>query len=348
MIRLSIVVCTYNNAFLLKDALRTLAAQTDAEFELLVVDDGSSDGTEAVVRKHESKFQRLSYLSKPHTGLADSRNFGISRSTGTHIGFLDADDFWSPEYIAATRAFLDLHQHADLVCSNGFRIDESGNVLGRLVPATIPQQVSERSNSRDRLEFILNVTPSAMVFSRDAFLRIGEFEKGYESGTDDIHWLSRAASLGLSMMRQQRSLILYRRHQGNLSNNMDKVIEAWMATYAEHWKNSGDSQAYDFFHRIVRDYVPGVMARYGPERSGQILKRASEVFPEDRMLNSARFLPVRAMCLLARTVRTVKKRFTRPPHRLGQLDLSDSPETIFSTLAKIEEEIDSTRANSSA
>src|SRR6058998_2920993 len=97
--QLSVVICTYNYAHFLKHALRAVAAQTFADFELVIVDDGSTDETEEVVKAFSIRFPKCVYLKKNHSGLADSRNAGVRAAGGTHVAFLDADDLWSPEYL---------------------------------------------------------------------------------------------------------------------------------------------------------------------------------------------------------------------------------------------------------
>ena len=109
--KFSVIVCTYNYAHWLQDALRSLAAQTFPYFELLIVDDGSTDNTEQVVQQFRNQFRQCIYRKKPHTGLADSRNFGIQAATGTHIAFLDADDLWSPVYLETMKSVLESHRY---------------------------------------------------------------------------------------------------------------------------------------------------------------------------------------------------------------------------------------------
>jgi len=98
-IRFTVVVTTHNYAHLLPDALRSLAAQTAPDFELLIVDDGSTDNTEEVVELFRSRFRDFHYLKQTQSGPAAARNVGVQRANSTHVAILDADDVWSPRYL---------------------------------------------------------------------------------------------------------------------------------------------------------------------------------------------------------------------------------------------------------
>src|SRR5690348_1092926 len=86
--RFTVVVTTYNYAHLLPDALRALAAQTVTHFELLIVDDGSTDNTAEIVERFRPQFLECHYLKKPNGGTADARNYGVQRAQGTLVAIL--------------------------------------------------------------------------------------------------------------------------------------------------------------------------------------------------------------------------------------------------------------------
>ena len=93
---ISIVLPTYNQARWLDGAIDSVRRQTFMDWELLVVDDGSTDDTPAVVARHAGD-TRIRHLPGPHAERAAARNRGIAASTGELVAFLDADDRWLPE-----------------------------------------------------------------------------------------------------------------------------------------------------------------------------------------------------------------------------------------------------------
>jgi glycosyltransferase involved in cell wall biosynthesis len=96
----SVVMCTYNRANYLERAIDSLIAQTEKDWELIVVDDGSTDETYQIVRKYAETHQNIKYIFHSHRGLPSSRNAGIIASAGMFITFLDSDDEYESQHLA--------------------------------------------------------------------------------------------------------------------------------------------------------------------------------------------------------------------------------------------------------
>jgi hypothetical protein len=126
--RVSVVVPTYNRANMIERALESVRAQLMPDTELIVIDDGSTDGTESLLRSRED----LVYLRIPHVGVVGAvRNTGIERASGGAVAFLDSDDVWLPGKLARQIAALRADERAVMSSSNAYvRDDESGD--GRL------------------------------------------------------------------------------------------------------------------------------------------------------------------------------------------------------------------------
>jgi glycosyltransferase involved in cell wall biosynthesis len=102
----SIVLCTYNRAPLLPRALRSVLAQTEHDWELIVVDDGSTDETPSVVQNYAAADGRIRYTRHDNVGLARSRNVGLGLARGLFVTFLDSDDEYLPGHLASRRRML--------------------------------------------------------------------------------------------------------------------------------------------------------------------------------------------------------------------------------------------------
>ena len=125
--RTSVVIPTYNRADYLRQALVSVFAQTRQDFEILVVDDGSTDDTAQVIESMADP--RLRYLPQANAGRSVARNRGMEMAQGEFIAFLDDDDLYLPHKLQAQVAFLDGHPDVDLVASGVQVIDESGATL---------------------------------------------------------------------------------------------------------------------------------------------------------------------------------------------------------------------------
>jgi glycosyltransferase involved in cell wall biosynthesis len=103
--KVSVIIPTYNRAYIVSDAINSILAQTMADLEILVVDDGSTDETHQVIDAISD--ERLRYIYKENGGVSSARNLGMVQATGTYIAFLDSDDIWPTCFLAATCCALD-------------------------------------------------------------------------------------------------------------------------------------------------------------------------------------------------------------------------------------------------
>jgi glycosyltransferase involved in cell wall biosynthesis len=114
----SVIVPTFNRATVLRDALESVVRQDVPHVETIVVDDGSTDGTAAVVASWP---QAVHYVRQPHRGAAAARNAGVARATGRFIAFLDSDDVWLPGKMQAELAVFEANAGVDAVISDSER-----------------------------------------------------------------------------------------------------------------------------------------------------------------------------------------------------------------------------------
>ncbi|MHB1049229.1 MAG: glycosyltransferase family 2 protein [Bacteroidota bacterium] len=110
--KVSVILCTYNRAALLPRAISSVLRQTYADWELIIIDDGSTDSTRSVVRKFIKDEKRIRYFYQKNKGLAGARNEGMRKAMGDFLTFLDSDDAYHPEHLH--RRVLFLQRHADV------------------------------------------------------------------------------------------------------------------------------------------------------------------------------------------------------------------------------------------
>jgi len=129
--RVSVVIPTYNHETYIAEAVESVLAQTYQDFELIVIDDGSTDNTRQVL---EPYLDRITYLYQENQGRSLARNRGIQVAQGEYIAFLDADDWFLPRKLELQTHFLDEHSEVGMVTSGWIETDEQGKTLRRVEP----------------------------------------------------------------------------------------------------------------------------------------------------------------------------------------------------------------------
>ena len=125
--KLTVIIPTHNRARYLDQAIRSALGQTYGDFELIVVDDGSTDTTVELVGAYRDR--RLRYLSQPHRGISAAVNLGIRSARGCYIARLDSDDLWFPDMLATLVPVLDAEPEIGVVYGRGQGIDHAGRRL---------------------------------------------------------------------------------------------------------------------------------------------------------------------------------------------------------------------------
>ena len=137
----SIVIPAYNVAEFISETVATVFAQTFTDYEVIVVNDGSPD-TEEFERALQPYIDRICYLKQENRGASVARNTGVSAARGEWIAFLDADDLWSPNYLAEQLRFIGEHG-CDLACADamifGVSADAGRSYMDSLMAAAPPE-----------------------------------------------------------------------------------------------------------------------------------------------------------------------------------------------------------------
>ena len=125
--RVSVVIPAYNNAVYTAETVESVLAQTYRDFELIVVDDGSTDHTRAAMTVYADRIQ---YIYKENGGACSARNAGLERARGEFVACLDCDDLWLPEHLERSVAVLEAQQDLSMVFGPSYLIDGEGREIG--------------------------------------------------------------------------------------------------------------------------------------------------------------------------------------------------------------------------
>ncbi len=210
----SVIIPVHNGAKFLPSAIRAVLDQTYRPFEIIVVDDGSEDGSGDVLRS----FPEVLYHRQAKRGGAAARNIGVKLAHGQFIAFLDADDLWTPHKLSLQVAF---HMKDPSV---GYSL--TGEKL--FLESNIQQPRWLRT------EILMNphpsYVPSALMVKKDVFDRVGCFDTRYEI-VSDADWLLRAKDAGIASGILSEVLLLKRVHGDNLTHRQEAMRSELMKSF---------------------------------------------------------------------------------------------------------------------
>lgn len=215
---ISVIVPTRNRAeTFLPQAIRSVIAQTYANWELFVVDDASTDNTASVVALFAQTDRRIRYLRAPGQGPGMARKIASQQICGEYLAFLDDDDVWLPDKLRIQMEYFNQHPEVALLYTKAIVIDGQDRVCGEKPsgPAT--------KTFQDLIERNAIVLSSALV-RRSCFEEVGGFD-GYISPSEDYYlWLRVSRLYPIAYLEQP--LVHYRRHGTNFSSEAaDKRLE---------------------------------------------------------------------------------------------------------------------------
>jgi glycosyltransferase involved in cell wall biosynthesis len=223
----SVVMPAYNVAEYIGHAIESVLAQTFRNWELIVVDDGSLDGTGDVCREHGD---RIIYRRRQNSGVARARNEGVRLARGELVAMLDADDYWYPQKLAKQVETLGRHEEADFVCTNYrylYNGEEScetafeGNELVRELAGRHGGDSITLARS-DFPRFFLSPFghTTTSVFRKALFLEVGGYDERF-SVAEDMHLWFRYLARCRSLIALRSPLAVYRIRQGSSTRNPD-------------------------------------------------------------------------------------------------------------------------------
>jgi glycosyltransferase involved in cell wall biosynthesis len=233
----SIIVPTYRKERFIAETLASVGRQTYANWELIVVEDGSRGHTEQIVREFASRHhaRRVEYHRNDHNyGAARTRNVAFAKAYGEFIALLDSDDRWLPDYLRVSLEAL-RSSGKDIAYSTVLMIeDQTEFVLGIWGPSAHELESFPRSLLQRNF-----ITPSATVLRRDVLARVGEWDNQFRYCEDADFWL-RCVAAGLQFQHVGGCHCLYRKnHDGATTQRLCGAVEEF-AEIVDHYARKSD------------------------------------------------------------------------------------------------------------
>lgn len=212
---ISVIIPTFNSANLLKEAINSVLAQTYSDYEIIVVDDGSTDHTSDIVAYYSNK---ITYIYQNNSHISVARNNGFRHSNGKYIAHLDADDIWLPQKLEKQVNILISYPEAAMVTCDGYLwITEQNNKPQQLLSEILPKQKSGHIFS-----YIYKTNPiptSSAVIAHWAWEKLGGLNENMRRGQDS-EFFNRISALG-SIYYCPEPLMKYRRHGSNTCSHIN-------------------------------------------------------------------------------------------------------------------------------
>jgi glycosyltransferase involved in cell wall biosynthesis len=234
----SVIMIFLNAQSYIQEAIESIFSQRYVNWELLLIDDGSTDESTQIAKsysaKHPDKIRYFEHLGHQNRGMSTSRNVGISHSRGTYVAFLDADDIWLPEKLERQIAIMQKHPEIEFIINPALYWNLNGTkepqrmtlVEGQLPPgAWIPKILQDGDNA---------ACPSSIMAQRAALVQVGGFENWAPNLVEDqVMWL-KVSLEDLSLYFDPTCLNVYRIHASSccMAASSGRKLESHIKLYS--------------------------------------------------------------------------------------------------------------------
>jgi len=207
IINISVIIPTFNRKDLVTRAIESVVNQTLQPYELIVIDDGSTDGTSEIIK---SEFPQIKYIWQENTGISNARNLGIQNSKGNWIAFLDSDDEWLPKKLE--------YQFNAIQPNSEFQIFHTNEIWIRNGKRVNPKNKHQKYGGHifEKCLPLCVISPSSVLIKKDIFKKYGLFDTALPACEDYDMWLRICAFLPVYYL-EEPLLKKYGGHNDQLS-----------------------------------------------------------------------------------------------------------------------------------
>ena len=255
--RVSVIIPTFNRTPMLGEAIESVLGQTLPDFELLVVDDGSTDATPGFVGGYVRRDRRVRYLRKENGGTADARQHGLDHARAEHVALLDSDDYYFPRFLESQVAVLDARPEVDLTLADA-RFE---GPWGHGDATVFSQSAWQTPDSIEAIAEHAWALPSAMAMRTGAARELGFRSRFIYSEDTDFLW--RFLLSGRKLVENPEVLSVYRRHAGEGTvpqkiDNQQSLTDDHIAMFRIYSERIGDDKKFRL--RLNRLIAESLMA----------------------------------------------------------------------------------------
>lgn len=292
-IEISVIIPNYNCKAYLAKAITSVVKQANVQLEIIVIDDGSTDGSVEWLEDAQATFGQLRIIQQSNSGVANVRNAAIKAAVGDYIAFLDADDYWSDDKLFEQLHYMKTNKECVLSFTNYMHVDENYNPIVDCYSywpefsEKIDSRVTGFQKLKDPLDFLLfaNVigTSSVMV-KRTAINQVNCFDSSLQSASDWDCWLklARMGDVGFSTKVSMDYLM----RSGSITANRTNRLTAMKKIVSRFKKDVSINTQFKAHARIFECYAEYYRELGKKFKALPITVTAFVMFPHQRNLRS--------------------------------------------------------------
>lgn len=253
---ISVVIPLYNKEKSIRATLESVRAQSYADWECIVVDDGSSDNSVSVVESIIAKYKmsnvkcKIQLFSKPNGGVSSARNFGIEKSRGEYIALLDGDDQWDKDYLEEQVKMIHDFPKAAMWGINFAELND-GKLIRKLetdLPDGYRGYVERYFQRPKRISDLF--CSSSVVIRREAFDKVGMFDERIKYSEDSDMWFRIISNYPVAFY--DRYMVWYLYDAENRAMNRKRMLKYWLPYFVEKYKDPLFKHDKAFYRWIMR------------------------------------------------------------------------------------------------
>ena len=300
MSKVSIIVPVYNTGSKLRKCIESLVNQTMQDIEIVIVNDGSTDESEKIIKSYEKQYPEIiKYYKKENTGVSDTRNYGLEKAESDYIMYIDSDDYIEENTLEKLAKYID--ENIEVIKYKLQKVDENGNILEKFDGPVFPKTTGEVAFGKLYGTDVMLVSPCVYIIKKDVFTRndfnfVGKYHEdfglipfiittaksvislpdylyNYVQGEESI---TRTANYEKVVERAKQTLYQYDKMLERLSKlNLDKIAEQNIKIY---FTNATILKANELKENDKKEYLKEIKSRkmyknIQPRNLKQLIKR---------------------------------------------------------------------------
>lgn len=213
----SVIIPTYNRVTLLKEALDSVFSQTFTDYEIIIVDDGSTDMTLEMLKSYGDK---IKLLTQKNSGPGAARNLGASVAKGEYLAFLDSDDMWMPWALEVYKSTINNYDHPSIICASVIEFINKNEIVCIKKQETMIREFTDYFSS---WRLPVSVGAGMAVIKKSCFVKTGGFNIKYIN-CEDHDLMLKCGDLSGFIKIDKPYILAYRRHTGGTTQILNRTI----------------------------------------------------------------------------------------------------------------------------